>query len=70
MPLINCKFESKFKWNCVLSVAGANDDDPNPNKVVFTIKDYVPVFKILAKDNQKLSKLPSKAFEISVCRNE
>ena len=40
-PLINCKVELKFKWkkHCVLSAASADDDDANPNNIIFTIKD-------------------------------
>ena len=75
MPLINCKVELKLKWTkyCVLSAAGADSDNANPNNIIFTIKDtksYVPVVTLSAKDNQKLSKLLSKRSEISVSWNE
>ena len=51
---------------CVLSAAGANNDNSNDN--IFIIKDtklYVPVVTLSEKDNKKLSKL-SKGFERSV----
>ena len=75
MPLINCKVELKLKWTkyCVLSAAGADSDNANPNNIIFTIKDtksYVPVVTLSAKDNQKLSKLLSKRSEISVSWNQ
>ena len=71
MPLINCKIALKYKWKkySVLSADGADNTNANPNNIVFTIKDtklYVPVVTLLAKDNQKLSKLLSKRFERSV----
>ena len=75
MPLINCKAELKLKWTkyCVLSAAGANNDNTKPNYIIFTIKDtklYVPVVTLSLKDNQKLSKLHSNIFERSVYWNE
>ena len=75
MPSINCKVELKLKWTkyCVLSAAGADSDNANPNNIIFTIKDtksYVPVVTLSAKDNQKLSKLLSKRSETSVSWNE
>ena len=47
MSLINSKVELKFKWKnqCVLSNAGAGNDNANSNNIVFTIKEtklYVP----------------------------
>ena len=71
MPLINCKIALKRKWKkySVLSADGADNTNANPNNIVLTIKDtklYVPVVTLLAKDNQKLSKLLSKRFERSV----
>ena len=71
MPLINCKIALKHKWKkySVLSADGADNTNANPNNIVLTIKDtklYVPVVTLLAKDNQKLSKLLSKRFERSV----
>ena len=51
---------------------GNENDNPNDNNV-FTIKDtklFVLVVNLLAKVNQKLSKLLSKGFETSVYRNE
>ena len=75
MPLINCKAELKLKWTkyCVLSAAGANNDNTKPNNIIFTIKDtklYVPVVTLSLKDNQKLSKLHSNISERSVYWNE
>ena len=59
--------------HCVLFVAGADNDDPNPNNIISTIKDiklYVPVVTSSAKDNEKLSKLLSKGFQRTVYWNE
>ena len=66
-----------MKWTkyCVLS-ANSNDNadnDDNANNIIFTIKDtklYVSVVTLSAKDNQKLSKLLRKGFEIPVYWNE
>ena len=74
MPLINFKSRLKIKWtnHCLLSVAGADNDDANLNNAIFTIKVtklYVPVVTLSAKDSQKLSKLLSKGFERSVYLN-
>ena len=69
MPLINCKFEWKLKW----TAAAGNDSNGNPNNNNFTIKYtklYVPTVTLSEKDNQKLSKLPSKGFERSIYCNE
>ena len=68
MPLINCKVELKLKWTkyCVLSAAGNDDTNANPNNIIFTIKGtklYVPLVILSARDNQRLSKLLSKGFE-------
>ena len=60
----------KVKWAkcCVLSTAGNDhysDNGNNANNIIFTIKDtklYVPFVTLLARENQRLSKL-SKAFE-------
>ena len=67
MPLINCKVELKLKWkkHCVLDAAGIDNINANDNNIIFTIKDtklYDLVVSLLAKDNQKLSKLLSKGF--------
>ena len=74
MPLINCKVELKLKCTkyCVLAAAGVDNTDANPDNI-FTVKDtklYVPVVILLARNNQKLSKLLSKGFERSVYWNE
>ena len=75
MSLIICKIELKLKWTkyCVLSAAGNDNANVNPNNIIFTIKDiklYVPVVTLSAKGNQKLSKLLRKAFERLVYWNE
>ena len=75
MPLINCKVELKLKSTkyCVLLAAGADNDNANPNNIIFTIKDtklYVPVATLSAKENQKLPKVLSKGFGRSVYWNE
>ena len=48
MLLINCKVELKLNWTkyCVLSEAGANNNNANSDSIIFTIKDtklYAPV---------------------------
>ena len=48
MLLINCKVELKLNWTkyCVLSEAGANNNNANSDNIIFTIKDtklYAPV---------------------------
>ena len=71
MLLINCKVELKPKWKkyCVLSAAGADTTNNNPNNIIFTIKDtklYAPVVTSSARDNKKLLKPLSKGFDRSV----
>ena len=41
MPLINCKFELKFKWrnHCVLFANGNDNNDANSNNIIFSISD-------------------------------
>ena len=49
------------------------NDHKNGNNIIFTIKDtklYVPVVTLSARCNQKVSKLLSKGFEISIDQNE
>ena len=75
MLLINFKNKLKLNWtnHCLLSVAGADNDDNNLNNAIFTTKDtklYVPLVTLSAKDNQKLSKFLSKGFETSVYWNK
>ena len=75
LPFNNCKVELKLKLTkfCVLSAAGADNTNANPNNIIFTIKDtklYVAVVTLSTKDNQKLSKLPSKGFEKSIYQND
>ena len=75
MPLISSKIELKLKWTnyFVLSAAGADNVNDKDDNIIFTIKDtklFVPVVTLLARDNQKLSKLFSKGFERSVYWNE
>ena len=65
----------KFRWTkyCVFPAAGADNTSPNHNNIILTIKDtklYTPVVTLSGKDNQKLLKLLSKGFEISVYWNE
>ena len=64
-PLINSKVELKLKWinYCVLSAAGVDNENTNPDNIIFAIKDtklYVPVLTFSARDNQNLSKFLSK----------
>ena len=59
IPLINCKAETKLisPNHCVLSAIGADNDNVNPNNIIFTMKDtklFVFVVTLSAKDNQKL----------------
>ena len=75
MSLINCKVELKLKWanHCVLSAASDDNDNTDPNNIIFTVKDtkiYVPVDTLSARDIQKLSALLSKGFERTVYWNE
>ena len=57
-----------------MSAAGnGNANDNDNNNITFTIKDailYVSVVTLSARGNQKLSKILSKGFEISVYWNE
>ena len=55
--MINCIVELKLKRTkyCVLSEAGADNVNANPNKIIFTIKDtklWITVVIVSAKDNQ------------------
>ena len=64
-PFINCKVQLKLKLtkHCVLSAGGNNNANADHDNIIFTIKDtklHVPVVTLSVKDNQKLSKLPSK----------
>ena len=55
-----------MKKYCVLSAAGNDNTNGNPDNIIFTITDtklYVPVVTLSARDNQKLSKFLSKEFE-------
>ena len=75
MPSVNCKVELKYKWTkyYVLSAAGNDNTNVNPNSIIFTMRStklYVPVVTLPASDNQKLSKLLSKGFERSVYWNK
>ena len=74
LPLINCKLELKHKWTkyCVLTAAGADNDDANFN-IIFTIEDtklYVSVVILSARDHQQLSKRLSEGFKRSVYWNK
>ena len=67
MPLINCKIELKQTKYCVLSAAGADNVNANSNNINFAKKNtklFVPVVSLSARNNQKLSKFPSKGYEI------
>ena len=71
MSLIIWKVELKLDCanHCVLTPAGADNNDVKSNNVIFTIKDkklYVPVVALSARDSQKLTKRLSKGFERSV----
>ena len=58
---------------CFLGNENDINGKANDNNIIFTIKDtklYVSVVTLSASDNQKLSKLLSKGFEISVCWND
>ena len=68
--MINCKVELKLNNRSILLCAAGDDDDDD--NIILTIKDklYVPVVTLSVRDNQKLSKLFSKGFEISIYRNE
>ena len=75
MPLIDCKVELKLKWEkyYVLSAVGNDNTNANTNNIIFTIKNtklYVPVVTLLAKGDQKLSKLLGKISKRSVYWNE
>ena len=64
MPLITCKVELKLRQvkHCVLASAGVENNNADSD-IIFTINNtklYVLVVTLLAKDNQKLSKLLSK----------
>ena len=60
----------------VLAAAGnekLSDDGNNNANIIFPITDtkfYVPVVTLLARDNQKLSKLLTRGFKRSVYWNE
>ena len=81
MSLINCKIELKLQWTnrCVLSAAGSDNDDANPNNIIFTIKDtkwYVPVVTLPANDYAErykakryyLLKVITKSFNVIINR--
>ena len=58
VPLINSKIELKLKRAkyCVLSAAGNDNMDDNPN-IIFIIRDtklHVPVVTLSVKHNQQL----------------
>ena len=60
MLLINCKVELKLKWmnHCVLSAAGAGNDDANSNNIIFTIINKVicPCGHFISKRQPKIVK--------------
>ena len=62
-----------MKWTKYYLLYAAGNDNDNSKKKIYTIKDtklYVPVVTLSSRDNQKLSKIISKSFEISVYWNE
>ena len=69
--MINCKIELKLIWTgyCVLAVTVNDNNNGNPNRIIFTTKDtklYITVVTLSVKDNQILSEILSKEFERSV----
>ena len=62
MPLINPKIERKLKWTkyCVLTAAGPDNIDTNPNNITFTIKG-----KIISSSSNFISKIQSKIIKTS-----
>ena len=66
VPLINCKIQLKLRRikYCILFEAASGNDSVNSVNVFFFsirhIKLCIPDITLSAKDNQKLSKLPSK----------
>ena len=68
IALINCKIGLKLKWPqyCAFSAAGVDNNNPNSNDIIFTIKDTklcVPIVALSGKDSQKLSNFFSIGFE-------
>ena len=53
-----------------MSVVPNDNNDINPNNIIFTIKDTKLYVLVLTKDNQKLSKPLMKGTEKSVYWNE
>ena len=75
MTLIKCKAELKLRWtkHYILPVLGVvnadNDYDSNADNIIFTIKETklnVLIVTLSAKDNQKVSKLLSKGYEVRI----
>ena len=75
MTLIKCKVELKLRWtkHYILPVLGVvnadNDYDSNADNIIFTIKETklnVLIVTLSAKDNQKVSKLLSKGYEVRI----
>ena len=61
VPSIKCKIKWKLRWAnlCILSAAGADNDDANSN-IIFLLKEtklFVPVVILSAKKNKKNQKL-------------
>ena len=58
MPLINFKVKLKLKWTkyCVLCAACADNDNANPDNIIFTIKDtknICPYCNFISKKQSK-----------------
>ena len=65
LEMINWIVELKLKRTkyCVLSEAGANNVNANPNKIIFTIKDtklWIPVVILSTEDNQNYQNFSAK----------
>ena len=60
IPLINCKVELKLKWAkyCVLSAAGADNNDANSNNIIFFVKNKIqcPCRNFISKRQSKTIK--------------
>ena len=59
--------------HCVLAATGNDNTNDNPNDISFTMKStklYVSFMTLSERDNQKLWKLLTKVFEISVYSSE
>ena len=64
--MISWKVELKLKWtnHCILSEASADNDDANPDNIIFAIKDtnLVHAFTLSAKENKNYQNFLAKDF--------